>query len=212
MIGSTFSRWIVIGEGTPYVWKGPDRTRSIHRLLCRCECGSERHVGARDLQFGRSQSCGCLNREISRARHTKHGGHKTVEYQVWKAMIARCTNQNNPRFSDYGGRGISVCDEWREFAAFDRDMGQRPSPRHSLDRKDNSQGYAKENCKWSIPHEQMTNRRCTRFVSIDGEEIPLASLAAKHGIPANTLRFRILKGWPIDRALGAPVRAKKPKG
>jgi hypothetical protein len=205
MIGFKFNRWTVIAPAKPYVW----RTKVRDRWLCRCECGTERAVLAIHLKDGRSQSCGCLTRERSSQRHTRHGRCATAEYKVWQAMIARCFNPKNPRYADYGERGISVCDEWRDFAAFYRDLGDRPSSEHSIDRVDNSRGYEPGNCKWSIPHEQMTNRRCTRFVDVDGKQIPLASLAMKHGLPANTLRFRLLKGWPLSAALETPVRPKR---
>lgn len=206
MLGKTFGRWLVVEPAEPIAHP----TKTFPRWLCLCECGTRRPVTALSLKNGSSQSCGCLNRERSRAKHTKHGLYKTPEYKVWQAMIARCFNPKNPRYADYGERGISVCAEWRDFAAFHRDMGERPSPNHSLDRSDNSKGYEPGNCKWSLPHEQMINRRCTRFVETDGEIVALSDLAAKHRIPANTLRFRILKGWPLAAALTTPVRVKRP--
>lgn len=137
------------------------------------------------------------------------GGTATPEYSAWKSMFARCLNPKNPRFPAYGGRGITICDRWRAgFSAFLEDMGRKPSSRHSLDRVDNELGYTPENCRWALPHEQMTNRSMTRFVEVGGENIPLATLAKEHGIPANTLRFRILKGWPLHEALTRPVRPK----
>ena len=206
MIGQRFGRWTVIESTTPYTW----RTRVRDRFICRCDCGTVRAVIGTAMRNGSSHSCGCLTRERSRNKHTKHGRYQTPEYKVWQAMIARCFNPKNPRFDDYGERGISVCEEWRDFRAFHRDMGDRPSPIYSLDRIDNARGYEPGNCKWSLPHQQMTNRRCTRFVDVGDRKIPLADLAIKHKIPANTLRFRILKGWPLSEALNKPVRPKLP--
>jgi hypothetical protein len=206
MIGQKFGRWTVIDISAPASY--PSKT--LPRWLCSCVCGTQRAVTALSLRNGSSQSCGCLNRERSRQKHTKHGLHKTPEYKVWQAMIARCFNPKNPRYADYGERGISVCAEWRDFRAFHCDMGDRPSPSHSLDRSDNSKGYAPSNCKWSLPHEQMTNRRCTRFVTVGGESAPLATLAKEHNIPANTLRARVLAGWTVTDALTTPVRYKSP--
>lgn len=81
-------------------------------------------------------------------------------YPIWGAMIGRCENADDPRFADYGGRGIAVCARWRNsFANFVSDMGQRPTPKHSLDRKDNNKGYDKTNCRWATTAEQSSNRR-----------------------------------------------------
>ena len=87
---------------------------------------------------GKTQSCGCLRREVAGVHLRTHGLSKLPEYKIWKGMKARCFSPNNPRFSDYGGRGIDVCDRWREsFENFYADMGPRPSPGHSIDRIDN---------------------------------------------------------------------------
>lgn len=145
--------------------------------------------------------------------NTTHGLSNSPEYKIWIAMKSRCNNPKNPRYSKYGGRGITVCKEWEEsFQNFINDVGFRPSSDHSIDRIDNDQGYSPSNCKWSTPHEQMTNRTITRYVLVDGEEIPLATLAKQYQIPANTLRFRILKGWTLHDALNQPVRRKMPNG
>jgi hypothetical protein len=139
-----------------------------------------------------------------------HGDSRSREYRAWKKMHDRCRNPNNPRFDDYGAKGIAVCERWADYSNFLADMGRRPSQRHSLDRRDNDLGYTPGNCRWATPHEQMTNRTVTRFVQFEGVDIPLATLAQRFAIPANTLRFRVLKGWPIQEALMTPVRAKAP--
>tara|TARA_R100000365_G_C2748380_1_gene79776 strand:+ start:9724 stop:10215 length:492 start_codon:yes stop_codon:yes gene_type:complete len=136
------------------------------------------------------------------------GGKALPEYDAWKSMRARCLNPSNKRFSDYGGRGITVCQRWSEFPNFLQDMGRKPSAKHSIDRIDNNRGYEPGNCRWALPHQQMTNRSMTRFVEFKGESVPLASLAKKYGIPANTLRFRVMAGWDVERALTQPVRPK----
>jgi hypothetical protein len=123
-------------------------------------------------------------------------------------MLARCYNPKNPRYADYGGRGITVCDAWRhDFSAFLADMGRRPSKEHSLDRIDNDKGYSPDNCRWALPAEQMTNLRGTLMIG----GMPLARLAHLRGIPVNTLRLRIVKGWSVYDALSRPVRPKRKK-
>jgi hypothetical protein len=203
-IGDTFGRWTIIGEA-PVALVGKNHKR-FRQWQCRCECGTERPVYEHSLKRGTSVSCGCYNRERSSESGTKHGATKTPEYKVWTAMKDRCYNPNNKRYADYGGRGILVSKRWyNNFQAFLDDMGPRPSPRHSIDRIDNDKSYNRNNCQWSLPTEQMVNRRGTQMV----DNVPLATLAKRYGIPANTLRFRILKGWELQDALTRPVRPKR---
>jgi len=205
-IGDRFGRWEVISEA-PVKLVGKNKKR-FRQWLCRCVCGVERPVTEHSLKAGTSVSCGCYNRERTVETHTKHGATGTPEYKAWQKMIERCYNPNNKRYADYGGRGILVSKRWfHSFEEFLKDMGPRPSPRHSLDRIDNDKSYNKNNCQWSLPKTQMTNRRNTRKVG----DVPLAELARKHGIPANTLRWRVLRDdWELEDALTTPVRYKRP--
>ena len=132
-------------------------------------------------------------------------------YQSWTAMIQRCRNPNAAGYRNYGGRGITVCEAWRhDFSAFLHDMGRKPSQRHSIERSNNDKDYDPQNCKWALPTEQMRNRRNSFFVDVNDERVPLEQLAQKYNIPSNTLRARIVKGWPLVEALTKPVRFKTP--
>lgn len=210
-VGQLFDRWEVLA---PAGYKEVGKNKKRFRMWeCECECGTVRDVSEQSLIRGTSRSCGCWNRERSSEAHTAHGhtasGKTSSEYKAWAAMKARCYNPSNKRYADYGGRGITVDPVWmHDFEAFFEEVGPRPSPRHQIDRIDNDVGYEPGNCEWVLPHQNMTNRRNTRFV----EGVPLATLAKEYGIPANTLRFRVLKGWDLDEALTVPVRRKRPNG
>lgn len=216
-IGEKFGRWTVIGPAAPrtYERRRGGRPLSVLQVECECICGTRRAVSTLSLKRRASTSCGCFQIDASIARHFKHGGvlggKSSPEYSAFRSMIARCYNPRNPRYADYGGRGIQVSDEWRsDFAKFLAHVGTRPTARHSIDRMNNERHYEPGNVRWALPHQQMTNRRNSRFVDVNGVRTPLSEIAVEFGIPANTLRARILKGWPLDRATNTPVRAKRP--
>lgn len=127
------------------------------KVQVRCECGTEKSVRVSDLKSGDSRSCGCLNREQS----TKHGGRQTRLYGTWVRMIQRCINPNNKRYKYYGGRGISVCDEWRSSFANFRDWAKSTGYKDhlTLDRVNNDKGYWPENCRFVTQVVQCQNRR-----------------------------------------------------
>lgn len=130
-----------------------------------CDCGQRTEVTFANLVNGSTQSCGCLHREAARSRRLKHGHadqEKSLTYNSWRGMIERCYRQDHVAFEHYGARGISVCTAWRtDFAAFLRDMGERPEGR-SLDRIDNDKGYEPGNCRWATGSEQRANQRPAR--------------------------------------------------
>jgi hypothetical protein len=131
-------------------------------------------------------------------RHTKL-------YNVWNAMRARCENPNVEAYVNYGGRGIVVCDRWKEFANFHKDMGE-PKPGQTLERVDNNGPYCPENCEWVSRSVQGRNKRSNLIITIDGESHPLVYWAEKFGIRYATAHQRITKyGWPPDIAVSAPL-------
>ena len=128
--------------------------------ICRCDCGRISKVELSSLRSGNTQSCGCLRLERIAKSNSTHGKSKTSEYYAWDNMIQRCVNPNNPEYKNYGGRGISVCEEWRNsFELFLQDMGLKPKEKFSLDRIDNDKGYYKENCRWTNSFTQAINQR-----------------------------------------------------
>lgn len=139
---------------------------NLQRLwLCQCDCGENTTVAGAGLRSGNTQSCGCIRRERAIRLGCERKTHgeattRTPEYYSWSAMKERCLNPRKDNYPRYGGRGILVCDRWREdFEAFLADMGRRPSQRHTLDRIDTNGNYEPDNCQWSTPKQQANNRR-----------------------------------------------------
>lgn len=141
--------------------------------LCRCDCGEQAVVTSHRLISGKTLSCGCLQKE----RTTTHGLSRTRTYRIWIKMRDRCENPRSDNYPDYGGRGITVCERWREFPNFLADMGHAPDGQ-SLDRIDNDRGYEPTNCRWATKTVQLNNTRRNRLVTIDGHEMPLTAAIA----------------------------------
>ena len=142
-----------------------------------------------------------------------HGLSYSPEYRAWQTMRLRCTNPKNPAWPNYGGRGITVCDRWLDDpSAFYADMGQKPSPKHELDRIDNDGPYSPENCRWVLRKVNDRNRRSNRHVTHLGLTLTVAEWAERTGISATLLLHRLNVGWDAARALTTPARAKAPKG
>jgi len=125
---------------------------------CTCECGNVIFVIGCDLRRGHTKSCGCLKRDLSIKRATKHRMYGTPTYKSWSQMIQRCNNKKNTAYKNYGKRGIFVCEEWLEFKNFFEDMGERPK-RLTIERRNNNLGYFKENCCWATRTTQNRNQR-----------------------------------------------------
>jgi hypothetical protein len=133
------------------------------RWLCRCDCGAATTVRVMDLNSGNTKSCGCYHRETIVLKATTHGKRHTAEYRAWAHAKDRCYNVNTVNYSEYGGRGIRMCEQWaNDFAAFYAHIGPKPSPAHQLDRIQNDGHYEPGNVRWVTAQESANNRRRQR--------------------------------------------------
>lgn len=185
---------------------GPKSRAGRNRWVCACDCGGTALVGISDLRSGHTASCSCAHRNMLRERLTTHGGTRTPEYSSWCNMKDRCLNPNNPKFVDYGGRGISICARWlHDFEAFRDDMGPKPSAKHTVDRIGNSGNYEPGNCRWATPTTQARNTRRTRYVQVGNRVGKLTEIADELGIAHSTLKARARRGSYGVRYVESPA-------
>lgn len=165
---------------------------------CRCDCGKSHTTRISRLINGTTKSCGCMKY----AHCTTHGLHDHPLHSTWKNMRRRCYSKSNPGYKNYGGRGISVCKRWREsFAAFVEDVGPKPSELHSLDRINNDGNYEPSNVRWATATEQRRNSRAITTITFGGVTKSLIEWSEELGIPYETIRERVGKGWSAARIL-----------
>lgn len=201
LTGKRFGRLIIISRASN------DKCHN-KRWLCRCDCGRGKIVRCNNLTSGHTKSCGCLNKKII----TKHGySQNNKTYRSWINMIQRCTNPNDQAYNYYGGRGIEVCERWRNsFPNFLEDMDESPGYGYSIEREDNDGNYCPENCIWATHKQQNRNSRNNHLITHNDETQCLIEWSEKFNIKSVTLWTRLYKfGWSIEKALTTPVRRYK---
>lgn len=198
LAGRQFGEWTVLQ-------KADQSYRGNARWVCRCSCGVERTVTGTNLRSGCSRSCGhdkLTAGGLSRRFPSEHA--------TWYQMHCRCADPGHPRYYDWGGRGIKVCDRWYSFEAFLADMGPRPFPSAQLDRTDNEDGYHPLNCRWVTPMENAQNSTAIRFLEHGGLKLSVVQWARRLGIKPQILYSRLYYGWSVERTLTQPVRGGRP--
>ena len=168
---------------------------------CQCECGGSKIVPAQSLRKGEAKSCGCL--VVGRKTH---GMSFTRTYTSWNSMHQRCSNTKHKSYADYGGRGISVCDQWATFEGFYADMGDRPA-KTTLERKNSNGNYEPSNCIWASPDVQNNNRRNSLRVIYKGESMGFLQAATLSGIKRSSAKWELRKGVPLEEIINGAVWA-----
>lgn len=190
LTGKTYSGLTVIGYDC---FKS-----SKNHWWCKCVCGKIISVAINNLNRGQ-QSCGCLHKEWVGNMSRKHGLSRTGIYRIWAGIKRRCFNQNVPEYKYYGGRGITMCDEWAtNFISFKEYMGERPSKKHTIDRINNDGNYEPGNVRWATPKEQENNKRRSLRVSFNGTTMSVLEISEKTGFKYETLKTKLKRGEDIS--------------
>lgn len=177
------------------------RSKQGHvRWLVKCDCGTEKIVFGYCLIHKKVKSCGCL---INKSK-ISHGMYNTPEYMAWRSMKSRCSNKKDAAFVHYGARGIRVCDQWKSFENFYKDMGERPTGK-SLDRIDNNGPYSPDNCRWATAKQQVRNTRVTTYYEYDGITLCLQEWAEIKGICPGVIYTRYKRGWRGEKLFSPSI-------
>ena len=205
LTGERFGKLVVIKtagktKNGAYLWK------------CKCDCGNEIIANVGNLKNGHTKSCGCLRVDRCKTNFTKHGLEHTRLYGIWSDMRLRCYDEKNIAYHRYGGRGITICDEWKNDVKAFYDWATANGYKDSLtiDRIDNDGNYCPENCRWATVKEQASNRRSNILVTHNGKTQTTKKWANEVGTPYKVVWARMQKlGWSAERALTEPVKKGK---
>ena len=172
-----------------------------HKWLFKCDCGKDHIAGISQVRKGQTKSCGCALIDALVERNVTHGlsGNHPRAYKIWKGIRQRCMNPNNGSYSDYGGRGIMVCERWEDFAAFLADMGDPPNG-FSIERENVNGNYQPSNCSWQANKVQANNKRSNHAIYHDGKTKNLTEWCEIYGIEPSKVRYRLKQGWSTDKA------------
>lgn len=205
LTGQQYGYWFVIGFAGP-------AGRNVPFWLCRCACGKLRCVVQQLLTSGRSKSCGCQRYKLASHSLTTHGLTNTPHYFIYKGIIARCYDPSVRGYKFYGAKGITVCDRWRfgeddlsGLECFYQDLGERPTPTHSIDRKNNRGNYEPDNCHWATRREQALNRSDNHLVTFQNQTLSVTEWGEILPISRATIYQRLAAHWPVEIALTWPL-------
>lgn len=201
MDDQVFGNLTVLGRAGSRVRAGK---KAYATWRCKCTCGQEVEVVGQHLRRGLRTSCGIDGHFSKRAP-----GPTTIhpsEYSSWESMHERCENPKHKNWRSYGGRGIVVCERWSKFTNFLHDMGVKPYPEFTIERRNNDLGYTLENCRWASRSEQYRNMRRNVYVTYQGKRMLLFELVKTLGLSRSVVDGRLKMGWSLEDTLSIEVR------
>lgn len=176
---------------------------------CLCTCGETKEIQSRSLVAGLTQSCGCLRKERAIKSTTTHGDSKTRLYRIWRNMKSRCSCESASKYNIYGGKGITVCEQWIDFSGFrEWALSSGYKENLTLDRVDGNKGYCPDNCRWASYKDQANNTTQNRIITYKGKSMTMAQWATHQGLSYKALSERIRRNWSVERALITPLKRK----
>ena len=199
-IGDRYGKLVVISA--PFSVKSPSGQLK-RKVICKCDCGLEKEYFLDLLRRGHTKSCGCYNIEQLSKNKKKHGLYGSRIYCIYRAMLDRCYNQKAKRYQDYGGRGITVCEEWRDNVESFKEWAFNNGYKENLtiDRIDNNGIYEPNNCRWTTMKEQSNNRRNTKKYTLYGKTKTLSQWCEIYSKKYELVKRRIKIGWSLEKAL-----------
>lgn len=184
IIGAKFNRLTILSVSKP--------TKGSRKCICKCDCGNIKEYSLYSVRRGATKSCGCIRNEVIVGTHLMSN---TKEHKAWRHIKERCFNENCKYYYNYGGRGITMCDRWRDsFENFFADMGYAPSSKHSVDRIDVNGNYEPGNCRWATDRQQSQNKRGTYYITYDGRTKSTCEWEDLLGLRRGRLRNAYKKG------------------
>lgn len=208
LIGQKFNRLTILD-----IWI--DKVKGYYVCKCKCECGSETVTRLSPVKNGGIKSCGCIRYKYRKAPimgcKLYTGRSKHPLYNTWNNMLGRCENPNDEMYKNYGGRGISVCNQWHDFDEFIKwsdSVGGRPDG-CSIDRIDVNGNYCPENCRWATNEIQQNNKTTSQYLTYKGETKTLAEWCRKLGLSRYSVQYRFMQVWSAEDILEIPLNHRK---
>lgn len=194
LTGKKFGRLTVVGQGPDWIDKKNHKSR---QWLCKCDCGSTGILLPEiRLKTGNTKSCGCIRKELLAKRNketvSRNGESKTRIYRIWRAMRHRCYNKNDTHYSIYGGRGIKVCQEWKDNFSIFKEWALNNGYQDDLtiDRIDSNGDYCPENCRWATYEQQANNTSKNKYIEYKGEIHTLSEWCKILDLPYDRIKQR----------------------
>lgn len=216
LTGEKYGRLTVLGldHRVKSIWQGQNKGY-FYYWKCQCECGNKIIVSNSHLRTGHTKSCGCYKNDLLVDRVKTHGLSNTRLFGLFGKIKGRCYNPNNPKYKNYGARGITICDEWlnnfKSFYDWAMDNGYDENAKFmecTIDRIDNNKGYSPENCRFVSNDVQARNKTTNHLITYNGETHCLAEWSEITGISKGAIGYRLKKGWDIELMLTKPMRNK----